>query len=148
VAAYYPKVLLGNGLNWDDARLVYSATVGYMKQLFSAYPAGFAGSALLLFRASMALFLTVSPPRQFTSHLWPALVVDVIAIAIGIGLYTRIFALLSAFAGLIFAVSGACTEPMLLVTHAFDAVALALIGPGAFSLDARLFGRATINLPR
>ena len=38
--------------------------------------------------------------------------------------------------------------PMLIFTQTIDAFALAMIGPGAFSVDARLFGRATITLPR
>jgi hypothetical protein len=119
-----------------------------MKQSFSAYPAGLSGVALLLFRASLALFMTTALPMKFTSHFWPAVIIDIIAIAIAAGFYTRFFSILCAGAGMVAALNVTCTAPILLAAHILDALALAMIGPGAFSIDARLFGRSVINLPR
>ncbi len=119
-----------------------------MKQLFSAYPAGLAGAALLLFRFSLGLFLATSASEILSLNHWPALLLDGLAIMLGFGIATRSVAGFVAVGAAIALLLGACATPALLLPHAIDAVALALIGPGAFSIDARLFGRATIHLPR
>lgn len=119
-----------------------------MKQLFSAYPAGSAGAALLLFRCSLALFLATSASEILSLNHWPALLLDLFAVVLGFGIATRTVAGFVAVGAVIALLLGACTTPVLLLPHAIDAMALALIGPGAFSIDARLFGRATIRLPR
>lgn len=119
-----------------------------MKQLFSAYPAGLAGAALLLFRCSLALFLATSASGLLSLSHWPALLLDAFAIALLLGIATRTVAGLAAAGAATALLLGACGAPALLATHAIDAAALALIGPGAFSLDSRLFGRSTIRLPR
>ena len=119
-----------------------------MKQLFSAFPAGFAGVALLLFRSSLALFLITTPSQLFPMPFWLILGVDLVALAIVLGFSTRILALSCAFAGIVIVSASKLDMPMLIFTQTIDAFALAMIGPGAFSVDARLFGRATITLPR
>jgi hypothetical protein len=119
-----------------------------MKRLFSAYPAGLAGAALLLFRCSLALFLATSASGILSLNHWPALLLDVCAIALGFGIATRTLAGVVAAGAAIALLLGACATPALLLPQAINAIALALIGPGAFSIDARLFGRATIHLPR
>src|SRR5690349_1772983 len=118
-----------------------------MKQLFSAYPAGLAGVALLLFRCSLALFIATTAAEILPLRHWSALMLDVLAVSLAAGFATRTIATLGTVAGLFAVVSGACAMPILLLTHVLDAAALAMIGPGAFAVDARLFGRATIHLP-
>jgi putative oxidoreductase len=118
-----------------------------MKQLFSAYPAGLAGVALLLFRCSLALFIATTATEILPLRHWSAFILDILAVALAAGFATRTIAALGATAGCIASLSGTCAMPILLLTHVLDAVALAMIGPGAFAIDARLFGRATIHLP-
>ncbi len=65
--------------------------------------------------------------------------------ALCVGLQARViagFSLLASLAGL--AVASAPLE--LVALHTISAAALVLTGPGAFSADARLFGRRTITL--
>jgi hypothetical protein len=71
-----------------------------------------------------------------------------ILVAIGLvgGLQTRILAVVSSLASL--ACLMAASPPLgLAAVHMISAIALALTGAGAFSLDARLFGRRTVTLP-
>lgn len=119
-----------------------------MNQLFSAYPAGLAGGALLLFRFALALFVATTASAVFALQYWPALLLDLLAVALAAGFSTRLVAAVLGVAGGIMLLRGGCAMPMLLSTQILDAAGLALIGPGAFSIDARLFGRATIRLPR
>lgn len=119
-----------------------------MKQLFSAHPAGLAGAALLLLRCALALFVATTATELFPVRQWAALILDVLAVSLAAGFATRLIAALAALAGLALLLGGGCAQPMLLLTQVMDAAALAMIGPGAFSIDARLFGRATIRLPR
>lgn len=119
-----------------------------MKQLFSAHPAGLAGAALLIFRCALALFVATTATETFPVRHWSALILDVLAVSLAAGFSTRPIAALAAIAGVVLLLVGGCAQPMLLITQAMQATALAMIGPGAFSIDARLFGRATIRLPR
>jgi hypothetical protein len=118
-----------------------------MKQLFSAYPAGLAGAALLLFRCSLALFVATTATEILPLRHWSALTLDIAAVSLAAGFGVRTIAALGVLAGCAALLSGACAMPILLLTHVIDAAALAMIGPGAFAIDARLFGRATIHLP-
>lgn len=107
-----------------------------------------AGAALLLFRCSLALFIATTASDLFPTGRWPSLPIALLAAAVASGLYTRLLAALSVFAGVALLIGGECKMPTLLITQMIDAAAVVLIGPGAFSIDARMFGRATITLPR
>lgn len=113
---------------------------------FLLFPAGAPGIGLLLLRTSILLFLfSFSGDLATTSA--PALAVDLLALFIVGGFCTRAAACISAGIAL-FALLGASAPASLsLLAHAIDAVIIALVGPGAFAIDARIFGRRTINLP-
>jgi uncharacterized membrane protein YphA (DoxX/SURF4 family) len=100
----------------------------------------------MLLRISVAasmLFLNAAPAQTFYV---PNFVGVLVAIGLCAGLQTRILAALSLVASLLsFIPAGASIE--LGAVNAISCVALAIAGPGAFSLDARLFGRRTITLP-
>lgn len=115
-----------------------------MKHIFFAFPNGLAGVALLLLRASIVLSLVTSPIPL--SQPWSTPFLHILAITIGTGVYTRTAAVLCAigFALLIWPMHWLPPLPSLI--HALDAAALALIGPGAFSIDALVFGRRTMHL--
>jgi hypothetical protein len=118
-----------------------------MKQLFSVYPAGVAGAGLLLFRLSLALFIVAGPPASLSHPWWTVLGLSLVALFILVGFCTRVVALLCAVAGLAVLLTGETAAPISFIVQALAAAALAMIGPGAFSVDARLFGRSTITFP-
>ena len=119
-----------------------------MKQLFSAYPAGLAGVALLLLRCSLALVLAVSSSEFLDFRSWQTLVANSLAIFLITGFATRLIAVMASIAGVFVLLADHHAMPILLLGPSIDALALALIGPGAYSIDAWLFGRATIILPK
>ena len=118
-----------------------------MKHIFFAFPGGFAGVALLCLRASVMLFIVTAPAVVTAPSSWIVALSCLAAILISAGYLTRIVAALCALACAITIWPMAAASPLFLLPHVLDAAALALIGPGAFSVDAQLFGRRTLHLP-
>ena len=115
-----------------------------VQRLFSAFPNGWPGRGLLLQRVVIAAFLFWFGFGQLKEAPSFALIfLHVIAAGAGIflllGLWTPICGTLVTIVEAWIAFSGACGGiPIMLATLG---ATLAMIGPGAWSLDARLFGR-------
>lgn len=117
-----------------------------MKRTFLVFAAGWPGVALVMLRLSLAIFLIYAPVGRMEPSSWPALALYVVAGAVAAGLRTRIAACIS-FVVAINLVIGTGHFPSLnCFAHALDAMVLTLTGPGAYSIDARLFGRRTVHL--
>ena len=107
------------------------------------FPAGGPGAALLLLRLSVAATLVLdvaghAAPLEF----WGALLLVAL---LCIGFATPVASVLACvFQVAVFAMGPANGR---VLVPALDAVALALLGPGAWSVDARMFGRRVIVLP-
>ena len=120
-----------------------------MQKLFSMFPAGLPGIALLLLRLSVAAMLFIEPTGRW---LWPAptwlLIAGVIAvIAVSVGFLTPLFALVCGLLKVCALSSAAQIVAPLVILALLLAAALAMLGPGAYSLDARMFGRRVVLLP-
>jgi hypothetical protein len=116
-----------------------------MTSAFFSYPDGAAGLGLLLFRLAVAGSLLALPGMFAGPSDWRPLVVVPVAVGLCAGWRTRLFAVAGVAAVPILAWDSLMTAPVLLLL--VDGAALALMGPGAFSADARLFGRRTLFLP-
>jgi uncharacterized membrane protein YphA (DoxX/SURF4 family) len=121
-----------------------------MQRLFTTFPNGWPGAALLLLRIVCAVpllldALSILPGGSESIAIWLRLVGFLPAILLLLGLYTPVAALLQMLVEL----SLTLTMPSaaaLHLTRAVIGVALMGLGPGAWSLDSRLYGRKRIEL--
>ena len=122
-----------------------------MQRLFSTFPGGLPGSGLVLLRAAVAIplvrqgiagLLTASPPALVI----PQLVAAGAAVLLLVGLWTPVAGVLIAVAELGLAFSHP-TDPWMFIHLGVLGAALAMLGPGGWSVDARLFGRKHIQIP-
>ena len=120
-----------------------------MQRLFSIFPRGRPGVAILLLRIALAgalLHGALASP-EFLQPPWVLPVSVAIGILVCLGLLTPFAAAATVAWGLApWALSGERIEVLHLCAN-IDAIVLCLLGPGGYSLDARLFGRQQVVLP-
>ena len=113
------------------------------------FPGGWPGIGLLLLRVTAALPLLIGGSSAFWGMPHGGLYARIIAIGVGslllAGLWTPIAGVLQAIIELwiVFTSGDAAVAHLLL---AVLGVSLAMLGPGARSVDARLFGRKLIDI--
>jgi len=138
-------VLLGRARRVLNAVALPRAPV---QRLFSTFPCGPPGAGLLLLRAVAAIplvhagLLTLSAPAPVIVEL----VTAGAAILLLIGLWTPVAGGLIAVTELGLAWSHPA-DPWTFVHFGVLGAALAMLGPGGCSVDARLFGRKQIQIP-
>jgi hypothetical protein len=120
-----------------------------VRRLFSTFAHGRPGLALLLLRLTAGVVL-IARAISLLGHERPAdTVLAMIAVVTGLlliaGLWTIVAGPVAALAGVWHGLPQP-SEPLANVLWAAMAVALALIGPGAYSCDARLFGWQRIDV--
>jgi hypothetical protein len=113
------------------------------------FPTAWPGIALLLLRMAVSANL-VHGFLDVHSNLdtpWMLALLSTVAIASCIGLFTPVTAALSALIELVIWHYSTGAVAALHVCAIPVAVALAMLGPGAYSLDAKLFGRRQVSVP-
>lgn len=113
-----------------------------IRRLFSVYPRGLPGAGLLLLRIGVGAAPVLGLVR-----------VDIVTAVSGVLLVAGFLTPISALSmtavlavSLYRSTSGALELSTIMLTGA--CVAQTLVGPGAWSVDARLFGRREIAIPR
>ncbi len=123
-----------------------------MQRLFSTFPEGWPGAGLAFLRAMAAIpsvqhgiagLLTAVPPALIDLQLVSAGA----AVFLLVGLWTPVAGVLMAVAELWLTFSHPIDPWRHILLGALGA-ALAMLGPGAWSVDARLFGRKRIQIPQ
>lgn len=119
-----------------------------MQRLFSTFPCGLPGAGLVLLRAAVAIPLAYEGLLTVASS--SPVILEVVAagaaILLLIGLWTPLAGALIAVAELGLAARHPA-QPWISVHFATMGAALAMLGPGGCSMDARLFGRKQIQIP-
>ena len=126
-----------------------------VQRLFSSFACGWPGIGLLLLRLLTGIALIyfgivnvlLSPPLT-------TVVLQSIGIIAGIlllvGLWTPVAGALATIVKVWIALSQYFShfgDPWIAIAQAVLSAVLAMVGPGAWSIDARLFGRRRINIP-
>jgi hypothetical protein len=129
-----------------------------MERLYSQYPGGVVGLALLLLRIvigswltrdGVSLWIAICPPGESAIQIVIGILLATLAVLLVFGLRTSL--VVTAGAGLLLAselysrVSGGQNWFCLLLQLLLCASA-ALLGPGGYSMDARLSGWRSINI--
>jgi|SRR5580658_7349543 uncharacterized membrane protein YphA (DoxX/SURF4 family) len=130
-----------------------------LQRTFSGFPTGGPGLALLLLRfvvggaASSQACLFVAANHGATASVVVSLMALVTGLALIIGVMTPIASVLLSVGGLLLAVHPSVSGHLLLFESGMArlefivmSVALIPLGPGALSLDARMYGRREIEV--
>ena len=114
------------------------------------FPHGAPGFALLLLRISVALVLLINAVANCCSPASSRLLfatVLLVTISLIIGFLTQYLSVITAAFAVANLLIGPHAGDYFYVFPFLDAVVLGLLGPGAYSLDARLFGRSVTVMP-
>ena len=126
-----------------------------MQRLFSTFANGWPGIGLLLLRLLTAVVLIRFGIASLLEEAPLAIIVlQIIGAGAGIllliGLWTPVAGTLAAIVKVWIAFSRVWSpsgDPWIAIAQAVLGLVLAMVGPGAWSIDARLFGRKRIDMP-
>ena len=119
-----------------------------MQRLFSTFPDGWPGAGLAFLRVVGAIAaLQHGVAGLLTVLVIPQLVAAGAAGLLLLGLWTPYVGVLMAVAEFSLALSHP-GDPWIHILLGALGAALAMLGPGAWSVDARLFGRKRIQIPQ
>jgi putative oxidoreductase len=136
-------------------RIPYPINGSVLQRLFSMFAGGWPGVGLLLLRllTGVALIhfgianLSEAPPLTIV-------IPQIIGVGAGtlllVGLWTPVAGALAAIVKVWIACSRFLShsgDPWIAIIQAVLGAVLAMVGPGAWSIDARLFGRKRIDMP-
>ena len=113
------------------------------------FPTGIAGAALFLLRISVAATLVANG----TAHRFPVMSFWILpliafpAIFLSLGLLTPYCATVRGLFQMGILISMGNGSRFVVVISSLDSFVLAILGPGAYSIDAHLFGRRLLTLP-
>jgi putative oxidoreductase len=115
------------------------------------FPNGWPGRALLLLRlAAGAILIRDGVANLVGQSRWDLIALQSVAISAGlfliVGLWTPVVGVIVAILGIWAVMSGTPYVRGAVLLAAVGA-ALAMLGPGVTSIDARLFGRKRIDIP-
>jgi putative oxidoreductase len=121
-----------------------------LQRLFATFPNGPPGAGLLLLRLVAGGFLIagrtpIMGPVTHTVQIESQVILGSVGVLILLGLWTPVLGTFVALAELSLAFSRAGDGATHILLAALG-VGLALLGPGAWSIDARIFGRKRIHI--
>jgi hypothetical protein len=112
------------------------------------FPAGAPGCGMLILRIGVAASLHIDPSGHFGINPNVAAFVAFTALSgsLAVGLLTPLVSLLTGIIEVAQLLMGDTGVVVAVLLGPLDAAVLLLLGPGAYSVDARLFGRRVVVL--
>jgi uncharacterized membrane protein YphA (DoxX/SURF4 family) len=121
-----------------------------LQRLFPMFPYGWPGRGLLLLRLGLVAILThdglqvwLGAPQRESIAL--QVVAALTGVFLLVGLWTPVAGAIVALSEIGIVLTGT-THPQSTILLASQGIALAFLGPGSVSIDARLFGRKRLNI--
>src|SRR5258708_26282499 len=113
------------------------------------FPTGAPGVALLILRVSLAAAIVDTGSHCLNSSFAPVILLAsaVQSLLLGLGLLTPIVSVAACVFELASLFTSGHADWRFIALFSLNAAAITFLGPGAYSLDARLFGRREIVLP-
>ena len=129
---------------------VTSIAGAFLRRAFSNFARGWPGTGLLVIRSLIGLTLINHEGRLLFRH--PLGVSSAISVALVIAGILLIIGLWTPVAGILAGLLQLpnffhCIDPWMCLRLGIFASALAMVGPGAWSVDARLFGWKRLEVP-
>jgi hypothetical protein len=115
-------------------------------RLFSVFPTGAPGIALLILRVSLAAAILDGCPDVIRPAGLPlvCLALAMQSVLLCLGLLTPVVSIVACASELTALFVRGPADARFIALSSLNAVVIALLGPGAYSLDARRFGRREI----
>ena len=112
------------------------------------FPTGLPGIGLLFLRASVAAAILFEHYAcRGSLSTWAMIAAAVPSLAISVGYLTPVAAFAALMLHALLQLRFGNSDVLMISVLALDAIALALLGPGAYSVDAARFGRRVVVLP-
>jgi len=123
-----------------------------VQRLFSTFPDGWPGAGLVFLRAGSSVPIAhYAWAALLTTHHPAVVILQLLAASSAalllVGLWTPVVGVMMTIAELSLVLSRA-GDPSIHILLGAIGTALAMIGPGAWSVDMRLFGRKRIQIPQ
>ena len=118
-----------------------------MRGFSSSFPRGSAGVGLLLLRMAVGLQLLMEGRCSGAMPWWLALAELMLVLTLAAGVLTPVAALLAASYQVACLLHADWPHAAALMIATVTAIALVLLGAGAYSVDARIFGRRRLIVP-
>ncbi|MCM3873149.1 MAG: hypothetical protein ND895_20900 [Pyrinomonadaceae bacterium] len=111
------------------------------------FPQGGPGVALLLLRTSVVAFLIIIAVNyDGPFHRLILVVILLISTSLLLGLLTPLLCVIAAAFSIGNIIINPCASIVVWVIATTNAIALGLLGPGAYSIDSKLFGRRVTTI--
>jgi uncharacterized membrane protein len=110
------------------------------------FPTGAAGIALVLLRVSVSALLVTNivPSEDPVVHIWELTGLGLLGASLCLGVFTPVASILTCF----IEIAALSDLKQIGITHLIVSIllaaSLAMLGPGAYSVDARMFGRRLV----
>jgi hypothetical protein len=128
---------------------IASAMFSFVQRLFSMFPTGGAGVGLVVLRSVVGLTVIVDMSAHWTFGC-PAIIdgfVTLVGLSLLLGFLTPYCVAISCLLELMLLVLMGAPVEFQRAMSILTAVSAAMLGPGAYSLDGRIFGRKSISIP-